>query len=58
LHRSLCGPQKPSGCGGEEIKSHHCPCRESIGGRPIYSSVSILADGNGICGKDDAELKS
>jgi len=42
LNWRLDGHQTQSGRGGEEEKSHNCPCRESNPGRPVRSLVTIL----------------
>jgi hypothetical protein len=44
LDRRLYGPQSRSGRGGEENKSHHCPCRESNPDHPVPSLVSVLTE--------------
>jgi hypothetical protein len=40
--RRLGGPQNPSGSGGEEKKSYHCPCWELNHGRPARIIIIII----------------
>jgi len=44
LDRRLDGLQSRSGCGGEEKKSLHCPCRVSKAGRSALSLVTVLTE--------------
>jgi hypothetical protein len=40
----LGGLQSRSGRGGEEEKSHHCPCKKSNPGLPARRIVTILTE--------------